>query len=196
MSNAIDASKRARLLDAARAVFSRYGFKRASMADIAAEAGVSRPALYLWFRSKQDVLRSLAEQLRELALAGAEAGWKAGASFEANLEATILGKDLELFRLLHASEHGAEIMAADEKLTAEISRDLERRFRALLAAHIRAAAEAGDIDLASMDHDAEGFADILATTLKAQVNEAEDEETFRRAVRRLSRMASAAVRTL
>lgn len=194
MSNATDAAKRARLLDAAREVFARYGFKRASMADIAAEAGVSRPALYLWFRSKQDVLRSLAEQLRELALAGAEAGWKAGATFEANLEATILGKDLELFRLLHASEHGAEIMAADEKLTAEVSRDLDRRFRALLTAHIAAAAKAGEIDLAPMDNDAEGFADILATSVKAQVNEAEDEETFRRAVRRLSRMAAAAVR--
>lgn len=194
MSNTTDAAKRARLLEAAREVFARYGFKRASMADIAAEAGVSRPALYLWFRSKQDVLRSLAEQLRELALAGAEAGWKAGASFEANLEATILGKDLELFRLLHASEHGAEIMAADEKLTAEISRDLDRKFRALLAAHIRAASKAGEIDLASMDNDAEGFADILATSLKAQVNEAENEETFRRAVRRLSRMAAAAAR--
>ncbi|MDZ4776623.1 MAG: helix-turn-helix domain-containing protein [Alphaproteobacteria bacterium] len=193
MSNATDAAKRARLLDAARNVFARYGFKRASMADIAAEAGVSRPALYLWFRSKQDVLRSLAEQLRDLALAGAESGWRDGAAFPANLEATILGKELELFRLLHASPHGAEILAADETLTAEISRDLDRRFRALLARRFRDAAAAGTIDLAAADGDADALAVIVHTSVKAAMQEAEDEDDFVIAVRRLARLMAAAV---
>jgi AcrR family transcriptional regulator len=194
MSNATDAAKRARLLDAARAVFARYGYRRASMADIAAEAGVSRPALYLWFRSKQDVLRSLAEQLRDLALAGAEAGWRPGRGFADNLEATFLGKDLEFFRLLHASEHGAEIMAADEGLTAEISRDLDRRFRALLSVRIRASADAGLISLGDADTTPEALADMLAASLKALMNDAEDEVSFTRGVRQLARIAAAAVR--
>jgi len=195
VSNAADAAKRARLLDAAKAVFARYGFKRASMADIAAEAGVSRPALYLWFRSKQDVLRSLAEQLRELALAGATAGWIEGRVFEANLEAMILGKDLDFFQLLHASPHGAEILTADEALTAEISRDLDRKFRGLMARRIRAAADAGQIGLAAVDDDADALASIVAISVKALIGEAEDEEAFRRGVRRLARLTAAAVRT-
>lgn len=194
MSNQTDAAKRARLLEGARTVFARYGFKRASMADIAVEAGVSRPALYLWFRSKQDVLRSLAEQLRDLALAGAAAGWKDDANFAANLEAMILGRDLDFFQLLHASPHGAEIMAADEKLTAEVSRDLDRRFRALLAARTRAAADIGLIDLACVDGDEYAFADIVAVSSKAVINEAQDEDAFRLGVQRLARILAASVR--
>jgi AcrR family transcriptional regulator len=194
VSNATDAAKRARLLEAARTVFSRYGYKRASMADIAAEAGVSRPALYLWFRSKQDVLRSLAEQLRDLALAGADAGWKEKATFAANLEAMILGRDLDFFRLLHASPHGAEIMAADEKLTAEVSRDLDRRFRAQLAQRTGAAAAAKTIDLACVDGDPHAFADIVAVSSKAVINEAQDEDAFRLGVQRLARILAASVR--
>lgn len=182
------------MLDAAMAVFARYGFKRASMADIAAEAGVSRPALYLWFRSKQDVLRSLAEQLRESALAGAAAGWTGGRSFEANLEATILGKDLDFFRLLHASPHGAEILTADEALTAEISRDLDRKFRGLMARHMRAAADAGEIQLAAMDDDADALATVVAISVKALIGEAVDEDAFRLGVRRLAKLTAAAVR--
>ncbi len=195
MSNQTDAAKRARLLEAARTVFARYGFKRASMADIAAEAGVSRPALYLWFRSKQDVLKSLAEQLRDLALAGAESGWKDDACLAANLEAMVLGRDLDFFRLLHASPHGAEIMAADEKLTAAISRDLDRRFRGLLESRTRAAADRGDVDLACVDGDAGAFADIVAVSAKAVMNDAPDEDAFRIGVRRLARILAASVRT-
>lgn len=194
MSNQTDAAKRARLLEGARTVFARYGFKRASMADIAAEAGVSRPALYLWFRSKQDVLRSLAEQLRDLALAGAAAGWKDDAAFAANVEAMILGRDLDFFRLVHASPHGSEIMAADEKLTAEVSRDLDRRFRALLAARTRVAADKGLIDLACVDGDQHAFADIVAVSSKAVINEARDEDAFRLGVHRLARILAASVR--
>lgn len=194
MSNEADVAKRLRLLEAAKAVFARYGFKRASMADIAAEAGVSRPALYLWFRSKQDVLRSLAEQLREAALTGATAGWVEGRGFEANLEATILGKDLDFFQLLHASPHGAEILTADEALTAEISRDLDRKFRDLMARHMRSAADAGEIQLAAMDDDADALATVVAISVKALLGEAEDEDAFRLGVRRLARFTAAAVR--
>lgn len=46
------------ILEAALRVFSRYGVKRASMADLAKEAGISRQTLYKTFRSKDDVLRA------------------------------------------------------------------------------------------------------------------------------------------
>jgi AcrR family transcriptional regulator len=39
----------------ARSVFLRYGFRRVTMNDIAEAAGVSRPALYLLFKSKEEI---------------------------------------------------------------------------------------------------------------------------------------------
>lgn len=194
MSNEIDDPKRARFLEAAQAVFARYGYRRASMADIAAEAGVSRPALYLVFRSKPDVLRSLADRMRTTAIQRATGAWREGASFAENLEYTMRGKEADIFPLLHASPHGAEILTADAALTAEIAADLDRSFRALIARRAQEAAKTGEIDLACLDGDADAFAAVVASAAKALVNEAETEAAFLEGVRRLARLAAAGVR--
>jgi AcrR family transcriptional regulator len=46
-------SKEDLVLDSATDVFTRYGFARTTMGDIAAKAGISRPALYLLFPDKE-----------------------------------------------------------------------------------------------------------------------------------------------
>jgi len=48
-------TKKSKILTAARSVFLRYGYKRVSMNDIAEAAGVSRPALYVLFRNKEEI---------------------------------------------------------------------------------------------------------------------------------------------
>jgi TetR/AcrR family transcriptional regulator of autoinduction and epiphytic fitness len=47
--------KKNKILTAARSVFLRYGFRRVTMNDIAEAAVVSRPALYLLFKSKEEI---------------------------------------------------------------------------------------------------------------------------------------------
>jgi AcrR family transcriptional regulator len=56
-------SKEEHVLTAARSVFMRYGFKRATMSDLADAAQMSRPALYLIFSSKEVVFRALVTQI-------------------------------------------------------------------------------------------------------------------------------------
>src|SRR5215469_2371631 len=56
-------SKEEHVLTAARSVFMRYGFKRATMSDLAEAAQMSRPALYLIFSSKEEVFRALITQI-------------------------------------------------------------------------------------------------------------------------------------
>jgi len=63
----VDAT-RARLFEAAIAEFRRVGFSRASVANIAREAGVSRPSFYFHFPTKEHVLLEL-EWLEERTLA-------------------------------------------------------------------------------------------------------------------------------
>ncbi len=47
----------ARLLDAAADLFARWGYDKTSVQDIAREAGVSKGAVYLEFKSKDDLFR-------------------------------------------------------------------------------------------------------------------------------------------
>lgn len=60
-------------LEAAFAVFSRYGVKRTTMNDIATEAKVSRQTLYNAFENKDDVLRAMIRLNTERTLAAIEA---------------------------------------------------------------------------------------------------------------------------
>lgn len=50
-----DINKRARIIDAAIEVFCTSGFEAASMADVAAKAGVGKGTLYLYFESKESL---------------------------------------------------------------------------------------------------------------------------------------------
>jgi len=57
--------KREQVITAASAVFLRYGRVRTTMNDIAAEAGISRPALYLTFPQKDEIFALVIERLLE-----------------------------------------------------------------------------------------------------------------------------------
>lgn len=51
----LDPEKRARILDAATELFARFGFKKASIDEIAAGAGVGKGTVYLMCESKEDL---------------------------------------------------------------------------------------------------------------------------------------------
>jgi len=55
--------KELRVLEAAKTVFLRYGFRRVTMQDIAEAAGVSRPALYLIYPNKEEVFKAAIRQV-------------------------------------------------------------------------------------------------------------------------------------
>ena len=67
-----EAPARARLLDAAEAVFARLGLGPATVADITAEAEVSRAGFYVYFASKEEIFRVLAVRVRDAFLAAQE----------------------------------------------------------------------------------------------------------------------------
>jgi AcrR family transcriptional regulator len=70
----IPPSKRQRAIEAGARVFLRFGFARATMGDIAQAAGMSRPALYLIFCSKEEVFEAVVDQWIEDSLARITAG--------------------------------------------------------------------------------------------------------------------------
>ncbi|MBI2256051.1 MAG: TetR/AcrR family transcriptional regulator [Proteobacteria bacterium] len=70
----LHARRRREILEAAEDCFARNGFHGASMAEIAATAGVSMGLLYRYFANKEAIIESFAAQDSAAALAAIE-GW-------------------------------------------------------------------------------------------------------------------------
>ncbi|WP_344860264.1 TetR/AcrR family transcriptional regulator [Amycolatopsis ultiminotia] len=56
--------KRDRLLDVAEAAFCAHGYEGTTITVLAVEAGVTRPTVYAYFTSKDDVFRAVADRVR------------------------------------------------------------------------------------------------------------------------------------
>lgn len=59
----VSEERRAQILDAAISVFSRLGFHRARMEDVAHESGLAKGTLYLYYRSKDALIGALLERI-------------------------------------------------------------------------------------------------------------------------------------
>lgn len=83
-----DTSTRQRILAATAEVISRNGKRKLSLSDVATQAHVSRPTLYRWFASKEELLdafSSYERQTFESGLARATAGLKGADKLDAAL---------------------------------------------------------------------------------------------------------------
>ena len=61
-----DTSTRQRILDATAEVLGRNGKTKLSLSDVATQAGVSRPTLYRWFASKEELLSAFSRYERQV----------------------------------------------------------------------------------------------------------------------------------
>lgn len=77
-----------RILEATLEVLARSGPRKLSLSDVAATAGVSRPTLYRWYPSKEDLLEAFGRYEQEKYDAGI-ADAVAGLEGEARLEAVL-----------------------------------------------------------------------------------------------------------
>jgi AcrR family transcriptional regulator len=71
--------RRAQILAAASRVFARHGFHRATVRQVAREAGIADGTIYLYFRSKQELLLALLGQLGRVGERPADFAAHAGA---------------------------------------------------------------------------------------------------------------------
>ncbi len=67
--------KRARIIDAAVAVFAEKGFHAARVSDVAKRAGVADGTIYLYFKNKEDLLLSLFEDKMAGLIADLDVAW-------------------------------------------------------------------------------------------------------------------------
>ena len=125
--------RRGRLLRAALGCFARYGYRRTSMEVIAQAAGMSRPALYQYYRGKEEVFRAAArwglDDLAARAEAAAEAGGEPGERARA-----VLGLVLRMYdvRGEPAGHFRAELIDETYARAGDLWRSFEERLLALL----------------------------------------------------------------
>lgn len=143
---------RAAILGAARARFQHYGFKKTTIDEIAADAGVGKGTVYLHFDSKDDILRTLAlevkrnvtEQMRAIAGSLTPADQK--------IRRMMLAAILSVHDAARTTSHGAELV--DELLRPQISScgQVERdRQIALIAQVLDDGARRGELALPDGD---------------------------------------------
>ena len=125
--------KRQRILDSAMAVVLRYGFQRATMDDVAKEAGISRPALYLMFKNKTDIYRALAESIMGRALDAARAALDAGGTAEERVFQAVKAGILDPTDFLMATAHGAELLDMKHAMAAQAIQSWRARKAAMIA---------------------------------------------------------------
>lgn len=123
------AERRAALLTAAAQLFAERGFPRVSLDDLGAAAGVSGPAVYKHFASKQAVLAAILVDASEGLLAGGRAVVaSAGADARAALEGLVaFHVDFALANadVIRVQDHDLDSLADDDRHTV---RALQREY--------------------------------------------------------------------
>lgn len=99
------------IIEAAIRLFMRYGVKRTSMNDIAAEAGIARQTLYNAFSNKDAVLQATIRLMADRATAGIEAGLEDVHDLGDRLDVIFRHITIEHFDLLDASPNSEDIVA-------------------------------------------------------------------------------------
>lgn len=188
--------KRIAILNAATRVFARRGFFNAQVADVAREAGVAAGTVYLYFRSKDDLLTSIFEKSMTRALEEADralAGVTDPVERLRRLARVHLGglgsrRDLAIvfqIELRQSTKFMERFSAAQLRTYLDHLRDAVRAgqeagvFRADLNATLAAKAIFGALDemvtnwvLSNRDHrlvdDADPVIDLLVNGMKAQ----------------------------
>jgi AcrR family transcriptional regulator len=157
--------KKQHIMTAAAEVFTRYGFKKASMQDIADAAMMSRAALYLHFKNKDDLFRSLMTWHHGEALKAAEAAFSSSQSFIARMETALTDFTMTIMAPVKASTHGLELFEANMILAGDINAATSLRLHGLIENAVKSAISRHEISLAAIGLSAEALADLLYVCL-------------------------------
>jgi AcrR family transcriptional regulator len=140
-----EAQRRAEILEAARTLYQRYGYKKTTMDDIAKAAGITKPTVYSYFKGKKDILVALVEWEGSRILERGLSGAHAGAPAEEQLAAMFLATD----KFLKEDDFLQGLVSRDpDILTPEVvstAFDFERKIMEAVAGILEKGMEQGSV---------------------------------------------------
>jgi len=184
-------SRRDEIVQAAVTIFSHYGYRRASLEEIAREAGISRSGLYHHFANKEEIFRAMSEHLHCSVLTEAERIAKTTGLFEERLLAVLEAKLGWMFGLLAESRHGVEIIDESSRLCGEDIAAFTRRYLKIIASIIRGAVDSGEIaltDCAMTPDSAAAFLYNCARGLQGEPPQTPSPKQYRKRLEQLVRV--------
>jgi len=162
--SAIALRKRAAILQAAIALFRRYGFRKTSIDQIADAAHVAKPTVYAHFADKDALFVAVCDAVMEQVLSATESARRANERTEERLAAMIAAKFTYIFEVVHASPHAAELLDSQGSIAASVVANADARYAAMLRAEVTRAAKNGEIHLG---HGAPSTQDVVSMLLQA-----------------------------
>ncbi|MEX0350373.1 MAG: TetR/AcrR family transcriptional regulator [Paracoccaceae bacterium] len=182
--------KRKTILEAAWTAFATYGYRKTSMDDIARAAGMSRAAVYLHYRNKEDIFQTLVRYCYEMCtIALTEALSRDGTVSEV-LEAGFFAQGEIVVKPMLASAHGMELLEAGTTTSSEMVQEGEAKLRAVYTDWLNRLVDAGS---ATLPGPAEDTAALITSSLKGAKVTAGSYEDYCRSARTLAAVLGAAV---
>ncbi len=143
--------KRARILSAAERIFARHGFFAAKVADVAKEAGVADGTIYLYFKSKDDLLISVFERRMEQVNSQLRA-----ATGKLAPKQQLVAFVRTYLQLVHDEPAAAEVLTIELRQSSKFMKEYDNPqfadFLRMLGGIIAAGQDAGDFDDAIPSH--------------------------------------------
>jgi AcrR family transcriptional regulator len=136
------------ILKSARNRFLHYGYKKTTIDEIAADAGIGKGTVYLYFCTKEEILTTIAREVKRNVTQQMEGVAQSIAPPEERLRRMILVMILSVHDACQTTAHGIELV--DEMLRPTISRcaqDERNRQISLLAGVLKEGMKAGDLRL-------------------------------------------------
>lgn len=125
-------NKRQLIIKTALNTFFKYGYKRVNMKEIAEVAGISRQGLYLYFKTKDEILVAAIKYLAEELLAEIRIGLLERSSVEDKLIYAFEVWCVRSFDLTLKSPEEKEIRGYLEQIAANDLSDIIKRFQLIL----------------------------------------------------------------
>lgn len=147
--NQLGAQQRAAILDQAFALFARQGYRRTSFGDIAEEVGLSRPAIYHYFKNKDAVFEAVAARIHKDIELAIERALNETGSIEDQLFGVFAARAGRDYALLFVSPYGRELLEERKKRDEEDGAASGPKSRAAMETIISEGEASGDLALAT-----------------------------------------------
>ena len=154
------------ILDAALPVFVRHGFRKASMADIARAANISRASLYLSFGSKEELFRAGSTRAHASTMRNVEAALAGSGDVFVRIESAIAAFHRGLIAPFAASADAVELFEINMALARDITLAARATLVERLAQVLADAQAAGVVALGRLDATPADIANVIIAAME------------------------------
>lgn len=155
------AARKDLIIEAALDQFRHYGVRGASLEQIAKAAGVSRPALYHHFASKEELFRETARSVQDDVLAKVRHAASQAGSVHERLDRMMAIKCRDMHEAMWRSRHGDELFDQSNRLCADLVSQYRNSFASEIGGVIASGVEAKELDLKHLKLTPDTAGDLL-----------------------------------